>query len=59
MNGTDDPFKELTEDLKNLRERAKSDVPTQVNAETMIICDEFLTADTELPSDSDILAEFR
>lgn len=26
----------------------------------MIICDdEFLTADTELPSDSDILAEFR
>lgn len=60
MNGTDDPFKELTEELKNLRERAKSDVPTQVNAETMIICDdEFLTADTELPSDSDILAEFR
>lgn len=60
MNGTNDPFKELTEELENLRERAKSDVPTQVNAETMIICDdEFLTADTELPSDSDILAEFR
>lgn len=60
MNGTDDPFKELSEELENLRGRAKSDVPTQVNAETMIICDdEFLTADTELPSDSDILAEFR
>lgn len=60
MNDTDDPFKELTEELENLRERAENQVSTQVSAETMIECDDdLLTADTELPSDSDILAEFR
>ena len=56
---SDDPFKELDEELENLRERAQDHAPLQVNAEIVAECDdELLTADTELPSDSDILAEF-
>ena len=52
INDTDDPFKELDEELENLRERAQDHAPPQVNAKTMIECDdELLTADTKLPSD--------
>ena len=60
MNDSDDPFKELDEELDNLRERAQNHAPPEVTTETVIECDdELLTADTELTSDSDILAEFR
>ena len=60
MNDSDDPFKELDEELNNLRERAQDHAPLEVTTETVIECDdELLTADTELTSDSDILAEFR
>ena len=44
---------------KNLRERAQYHTPAQVIAETVTECDdELLTADIDLPSDSDILGEF-
>ena len=60
MNDSNDPFKELAEELDNLRERAQDHAPPEVTTETVIECDdELLTADTELRSDSDILAEFR
>ena len=53
-------FKELDEELDNLRERAQDHAPPEVTTETVIECDdELLTADTEPTSDSDILAEFR
>lgn len=59
-NDTDDPFKELDEELNNLRERQQDHTPPEVNLETMIECDdELLTADTELPRDADIIAEFQ
>ena len=59
MNDSDDPFKELDEELDNLRERARDHAPPEGTTETVIECDdELLTADTELRSDSDILAEF-
>ena len=48
------------EELDNLREGAQDHAPPEVTTETVIECDdELLTADTELTSDSDILAEFR
>ena len=60
INDTDGPFKELDEELNNLRERQQDHAPTDVNAEIVIECDdELLTADTELPSDVDIIAEFQ
>ena len=60
MNDSDDPFKELDEELDNLRLRAQDHAPPEVTTETVIeYDDELLTADTELTSDSDILAEFR
>ena len=59
MNDSNDPFKELDEELDNLRERAQDHAPLEVTTETVIECDdELLTADTELTSDSGILAEF-
>ena len=60
MNYSNDPFKELDEELDNLRERAQDHAPPEVTTETVIeYDDELLTADTELTSDSDILAEFQ
>ena len=60
INDTDDPFKELDEELDNLTERQQHHAPPEVNAKTVIECDdELLTADTELPSDADIIAEFQ
>jgi len=59
MNDSHDPFKELDKELDNLRRRAQDQAPLEVTTETVIECDdELLTADTELTSDSDILAEF-
>lgn len=58
LNDTDDPFKLLNEELETLEKEEKT--PPQVNAETMIGCDEeHLTGDTKPPTDSDILAEFQ
>ena len=53
-NDTDDPFKELDEELDNLRERQQDHAPPEVSAETMMN-----SADTKLPSDADIIAEFQ
>ena len=55
------PMTLLKNSLKNSKTLEKEQKVTyQRKLMPMIICDdEFLTADTELPSDSDILAEFR
>ena len=60
MYDEDDPFKELNEKLHNLRERPPGLTLPQVNAESVIGCDDELsTSNAEPPRYSDIVAEFQ
>ena len=58
-NDSDDPFRDLDEELDALRERAPDVISPEVSTATVTECDDdILTSDSEGLSDQDILAEF-
>lgn len=60
ISDTDDPFKKLDEQLDNLKKGNKITNHQNLMLKPAVIeCDELLTADTELPSDADIIAAFQ
>ena len=58
LNDEDDPFKELSDDLKELREKDPSLVPENMTAETLAYVDDEVITKSAPLTDENILEEF-